>query len=63
MPCHSKTKEVTIGGVNLDPESYLDQFLAHVLCHCRGNLTFVSQKSLMLFTRLSNSSSCTGFVR
>ena len=28
-----------------------------------GSLTFVSQKSLMLFTRLSNASSCTGLVR
>src|SRR6202011_5562044 len=39
-----------------DQQKYFDGFLAHALCLCCGNLTFVSQKSLMLFTRLSNAS-------
>ena len=36
---------------------------AHWLSLCCGNLAFTSQKSLMLFTRLSNASSCTGLLR
>ena len=40
-----------------------DRFLTHALCLCRGNLALVSQKSLMLFTRLSNASNCTGLLR
>src|ERR1700683_2930337 len=44
-------------------EKHSDRFLAHPPCLCCGNLTFVSQKSLMLFTRFSNASSCTGLLR
>ncbi len=33
-----------------------------IYCIC-GNLALVSQKSLMLFTRLSNAFNCTGLQR
>src|SRR5680860_278317 len=52
-------QQTGVSGVIFDQEQQRDRLLAHPLCLC-GNLTFVSQKSLMLFTRLANSSNCTG---
>ena len=52
-----------VSGVIFDQEKLFDRFLAHPLCSCGNSLTFVSQKSLMLFTRFSNASNCTGLLR
>ncbi len=52
-----------VAGIVFDQEEDLGRSLAHASSACSGNLTFVSQKSLMLFTRASNSSSCTGLDR
>ena len=56
-------EQAGVSGIILDQEKYFDWFMAHPLHLCCGNLTLVSQKSLMLFTRLSNASSCTGLLR
>ncbi len=56
-------EQARVAGVIFDEEKYLDRFLAHSGRAPRGSLTFVSQKSLMLFTRLSNASNCTGLLR
>ena len=52
-----------VAGVVFDQENRFDCFHGRQLCVGCGNLTLVSQKSLMLFTRLSNASNCTGLVR
>ena len=58
-----------IAEVVLDEEKAgdLPEKAGDLLCHslflCCGSFTFVSQKSLMLLTRFSNASSCTGLVR
>ena len=56
-------EQAGVAGVVFDQQNRFDRFLAHPLCACCGNLAFVSQKSLMLFTRLSNASNCTGLLR
>ena len=56
-------QQTGVSRVVFDQKKYLDRFSPHPLCSCCGNLTLVSQKSLMLFTRLSNASNCTGLVR
>ena len=58
-------EQARVSRVVLDQENRLDAIaLAHLASDaCCGSLTLVSQKSLMLFTRLSNASSCTGLLR
>jgi hypothetical protein len=55
----SRSKRVTRIVFN---QQYVDRQAGHLFA-ARGNLTLVSQKSLMLFTSASNASNCTGFVR
>ena len=47
----------------LDQQNSLDRRVAHPGWLCCGNMTLVSQKSLMLRTSASNASSVTGFRR
>ena len=56
-------EQTGVSGVVFDQEDRFDRFLVHPLCVCCGNLTFVSQKSLMLFTKPSKASNCTGLQR
>ena len=57
------TKQTGVAGVILHEEKDFDRFLRHSIFPWFGSLTPVSQKSLMLFTRASNSFSCTGLLR
>ena len=50
-------EQARISEVVLDEEEDLDRFRVHLPGVGWGNLTLVSQKSLMLFTSASNSSS------
>ena len=57
-------KQTRIARIVLDQQKRLDRFVAHpALRSAAASLTFVSQKSLMLLTRTSNASSCTGLLR
>src|ERR1700678_1355650 len=56
-------EQTRVSRIILNQENYFYRFWAHPPCLCCGSLTLVNQKSLMLFTRLSNASSCTGLVR
>src|ERR1019366_9421725 len=49
-------KQTSVSGIIFNQEKYFHRLFAHPFCLCCGNLTFVSQKSLMLFTRASNAS-------
>ncbi len=56
-------KQASIAAVVLDQENRLGSVGAHPRWPECGSFTFVSQKSLMLFTTLSNASSWTGLLR
>src|SRR5579862_6147012 len=56
-------KQTSVSGVVLDQEKQPKRLPNHAFCLGCGNLTLVSQKSLMLFTKASNASSCTGLLR
>ncbi len=55
--------QTCVAWIVFNKKNNVDRFPAHPLYLCCGNLTLVSQKSLMLLTTLSNSSSCTGLLR
>ena len=56
-------KQPRVAGIVFDNQQCLDRTGFHRSASNRGNWTLVSQKSLMLLTRLSNSSSCTGLLK
>ena len=56
------TEQPGVSWVVLKQKHRLDGCIPHQWRACCGNLTFLSQKSVMFFMRASNSSNCTGFV-
>ena len=56
-------QEPRVSRIVLDQQESQEWGLSHSSTRLCGSFTFVSQKSLTLWMRLSNASSCTGFAR
>ncbi len=57
------TKQTGVPVIVLNEQQHFDRLFAHSFPLRCGSRTCVSQKLLMLFTRSSNASNCTGLLR